>query len=208
MAETSDAYSLITGEGTPVERAYADYANKMKTLGNQARKSLVDTPSHKYDPAAKKMYSEEVSVLKSKLNVALKHAPMERQAQLQANFVMAAKRKENPDMDKDEVSKAKAQALSAARRKLGVSKKDVQVVITPREWEAIQAGAISNNMLEQILKNTDLDKIREYATPKQTGKFSSAQISRAKAMLNSGYTQAEVADQLGVSISTLRNAIK
>lgn len=208
MAEASDAYSLITGEGTPIERAYADYANKMKALGNQARKSLIDTPSHKYDPAAKKMYADEVSVLKSKLNVALKHAPMERQAQLQANMVMAAKRKDNPDMDKEELSRAKAQALSAARARLGVSKKDVQIAITPKEWEAIQAGAISNNMLEQILKNTDTDKIRDYATPKQTGKINAAQVSRAKAMINSGYTQAEVADQLGISISTLRNAIK
>lgn len=208
MGEAKDARELIEGVGTPIENVYADYANKMKALGNTARKSLVDTPSQKYDPSAKKVYSEEVSTLNSKLNIALKHAPMERQAQLQANMVIAAKRKDNPDMEKEELSRAKAQALSASRARLGVSKKDVEINITPKEWEAIQAGAISDNKLKQILSNTDLDKVREYATPKTTGKLSNAQIGRAKAMINSGFTQAEVADQLGISVSTLRNAIK
>lgn len=208
MAEASDAKELISGVGTPIEHVYADYANKMKALGNTARKSLVDTPSHKYNATARKAYSDEVSSLDSKLNIALKHAPMERQAQLQANMVIAAKRKDNPDMDKEEVSRAKAQALSASRSRLGVSKKEVEIDITPKEWEAIQAGAVSDSKLKQILNNTNLDKVRKYATPKNTGKLSTSQVSRAKAMINSGFTQAEVADQLGISVSTLRNAIK
>lgn len=41
MAETRDARTLSSG--TPQEEAYADYANTMKSLANQARREMVNT---------------------------------------------------------------------------------------------------------------------------------------------------------------------
>ena len=154
MAETRDAYSLSSG--TPQEQLYADYANKMKSLGNQARKEMVHTGKIEYSASAKETYLPEYKSLTAKLNIALKNAPRERQAQVIANSVVAAKEQENPDMTKSEKKKAKSQALSAARTSVGAKRENIK--ITDREWEAIQAGAISENKLYQILNNTDLGK--------------------------------------------------
>lgn len=52
---------------------------------------------------------------KSELDMALKNAPKERQAQLIANSVISAKHKANPDMTKEELKKLKGQALATAR---------------------------------------------------------------------------------------------
>lgn len=203
MAEAKDAYDLSSG--TPMENVYADYANRMKSLGNEARKALLATPLQKYNPSARKTYQAEVDSLNSKLNEALKNAPLERQAQLQANIQVAAKRKANPEMDNEEVSRLKSQALSAARSRNGASKS--KILITDREWEAIQAGAISNNQLVRILNNTDMDRIKQLATPRSSSGLTTSQLSRAKSLLQNGYTQAEVASQLGISTSTLLNAL-
>lgn len=204
MAKVEDAYELSSG--TLMENAYADYANRMKALANEARKAYEAAPSQKYSPSAKKVYEKEVADLKAKLNTALKNAPLERQAQLYANLIVQAKKKANPSMDYDDLKKIKSQALAASRARVGANKKRVQ--ITSKEWEAIQAGAISNNLLVRILNNTDLDVIRAYATPKSSGGLSTSDISRAKALIASGHTQAEVAAQLGISTTTLFNALK
>ena len=96
MAETKDARTLSSGH--PVEEAYADYANKMKSLANQARKEMVSTGKIPYSASAKAVYQAEVDSLSAKLNVALKNAPRERQAQVIANAVVTAKKQDNPDM--------------------------------------------------------------------------------------------------------------
>ena len=127
--------------------------------------------------------------------------PMERQAQIIANSLLEAKRKDNPDMDKEEIKKLKGQLLAESRIRLGAKKK--QIEITPKEWEAIQSGAVSNNVLMQILSNTDLDLVKQYATPREHKGMSSSKIARAKSMAALGYTQAEIADMLGVSTTTL-----
>lgn len=203
MAEATDAYTLSSG--TPMEAVYAEHANKLKALGNEARKAMVSTPNVKYSPSAATTYAKETASLKAKLNIALKNKPLERQALLLANAVVKNKRHANPDMTKEELEKIKTQAFTAARARTGSEKKPV--LITPPEWDAIQAGAISNSMLNKILDNTDLDVVKGYATPrKQTG-ISSAKISRANAMLSSGYTYAEIADALGVSITALHEAV-
>lgn len=204
MAETKDARELSSG--TEMEEVYADYANRMKALGNEARKEYIHTPSLKYSPSAKKTYQAEVDTLNSKLMVAKKNAPLERQAQLKANLEVSAKLKNNPDLDKDQVKRLKGQALTGARIRTGANK--IRVKITPKEWEAIQAGAITGSKLKEILDNTDTDVVRAYATPRKSSSLSSSQLSRAKRLLDSGnYTQAEVADQLGISVSTLYNAL-
>lgn len=204
MAEVDDAFKLSSG--TPIEAVYAEYANSMKKMGDQARKDWASMSLPKANPVAKKMYEKESESLLAKLRIAISNKPLERQAQLQANIVVAAKRNDNPSMDKEELGKVKSQALAAARVRVGASRK--QVDVTPKEWEAIQAGAISSTKLAEILDHTDLDVIRNYATPKISSGMSKASIARAEAMLAAGYTQADVADQLGVSVGSLRYAMQ
>lgn len=203
MAETNDARTLSSG--TPQEEIYATYANKMKALGNQARKEMLATGTLKYSSSAKEIYKAEVDSLMSKLNVSLKNAPRERQAQLIANAEIKAKKEAYPDMTKEEIKKAKQTALVTARRKVGAER--TQIDITDKEWEAIQAGAISDNKLSQILNHTDIDKIRERATPRNKNTLKPAQINKAKAMKASGYTTAEIAQALGFSASTVNKCL-
>lgn len=199
MAETRDARTLSSG--TPQEEAYADYANKMKSLANQARKEMVNTGKIAYSASAKAAYEPEVTSLMAKLNVALKNAPRERQAQVIANATVAAKKKGNPDMTSSEIKKANQQALSSARASVGAKRSSIE--ITDREWEAIQAGAISENKLTQILNNTNIDTLRQRATPRATTSLSTAKQNRISAMSNSGYSTSEIAEALGISTSTV-----
>ena len=207
-AETDNAYTLAsgyleTGHTTRIERIYAEHSNKLRALANEARKEYISTPNIKVNPSAKKTYSEEVKSLDAKLNIALKNAPRERQAQLIANSIISKKKKDNPDISKDELKKIKDQALAEARSRTGTIKRsDRNIVITDREWEAIQAGAISNNKLQQILRNTDEDKLKERAMPR-TDKVQSSAIARARALIAAGYTQADAAEAIGISASTL-----
>lgn len=204
MAEAEDARRLSSG--TPMESVYATHANRLKALANSARKTAWGSPSIQRSPSAAKTYAREVASLTSKLNVALKNAPLERRAQLLANGVVSAKKRANPDMDGAEVKKIKSQALAEARSRTGAKK--ARVDITSREWEAIQAGAISNNRLGKILDNADLDQIKKYATPRTNMGLSTAAVARARSMQNLGYTQSEIADALGVSASTINRELK
>lgn len=203
MYETDNAFTLSSG--TPMETIYAAHANKLKELANLARKDSVNTLPMKYSPSAKKVYESEVSSLKASLNLAIKNKPLERQAQLLANTVVSTKREANPDMDAADIKKVKGQALMEARTRTGAKKQ--QIEITDKQWEAIQAGAVSTNTLTQILNNTDVDKIKQLATPRTTKTMTTVKVNKAKNMLALGYTQAEVADQLGVSTSTLAKAV-
>lgn len=201
MAETKDARTLISDADTPIERKYAEYANQMKALANRARLEIVRTKDIPYSPSAKETYKVEVESLNSKLNVSLKNAPRERQAQLRANATVAAKKQANPDMTKAEIKKAGQQALVKARIEVGAKRETIK--ITDREWEAIQAGAISNNKLQQIVAHTDTDELRQRATPRATTTLSNAKISKIQNMRASGYTNAEIAEAIGVSASTV-----
>ena len=201
MFEADDAYTLVSKAKNPTELAYAEYANAMKAMGNAARKAMITTKDTPYNPEARTIYKKEVDSLEAKLNVALKNAPRERQAQTIANAVVQAKKKDNPDMTNKEIKKAGQQALDAARRQVGAKKE--QVVITDREWEAIQAGAISTNKLKKILDNADMDKVKQLATPKSSNKVNTQTINRIKTLKANGYTNAEIANKLGISTSTV-----
>lgn len=209
MAETDDARTLISEAGTPMEKLYADYANKMKSLANQARKEMVTTGKIQYSASAKAAYEPEVKSLMAKLNTALLNAPRERQAQLRANAEVNAKRAENKDMKPADIKKAGQRALSKYRTELGsVARRDRSIKVTDKEWEAIQAGAISENTLMKILANTDADSLRQRATPRTTNTVSAAQVNRIKALRASNYTLAEIASKLGVSPTTVSKYIK
>ena len=206
MAETHDARTLISDANTPMERAYAEYANHMKNLANKARLEAASTGKIAYSQAAKRAYQSEVTSLEEKLKRARSNAPKERQAQLLANAEVKAKREANTEMSKDEIKKAGQQALTKYRTSLGAKKESIN--ITDKEWEAIQAGAISENKLTQILNNSDKDRLRQLSTPRTTTNLSSAKVNKIKAMSNSNYTLQEIAKSLGVSTSTVSKYLK
>lgn len=196
-----DVRSLSTG--TPQEEAYANYANRLKALGNQARKSYLATPTATYDPQAKKTYQAQVDSLNAKLNVAAKNAPRERQAQIIAGSVVRAQKQDNPGMKSADIRKAGQIALQNARQKVAASGKSTRIDITDLEWQAIQAGAISDSKLSQILRYADEEKFKARALPKQTTTLSPARVSKIKAMERSGYSIDEIAKAIGVSTSTV-----
>lgn len=202
ISVVDDVRSLSSG--TRQEDAYADYANKMKSLANRARKEYVATGNLKYNSSAAMVYNKEVQHLKDQLNVAAKNAPRERQAQALANSRIKAKIQDNPGLEKDkkELRKIKQVELNNARAEVGAGSKQNRIKITDREWDAIQAGAISDNMLTQILKYTDTDRLRELATPRSKT-MSTSKVNRMKAYAKAGYTISEIADALGVSSSTV-----
>jgi hypothetical protein len=204
LAETRDAHTLSSG--TPIERLYANHSNKLKALANQARLDALNTPPAKWSPSAKQTYSKEVASLNAKLATAKSNAPLERHAQTVAGTIIRAARNDNPNMDKKVETKIKYMALEEARRRTGAHK--TKIKITTEEWDAIQAGAISDSKLQEILNNADMDIVRAHATPKTEILMSPAKTTRATAMLASGYDRLEVARALGVSLSTLDEATK
>ena len=206
MAETNDAFTLSSG--TKIEEKYATHANKLKDLANQARKASYFTPSLKYSPSAKKTYAPEVSSLIFKLNEALKKQPYERQAQLLSNKIFESKLRDNPGMDKADQKKIKNQALMEARSRVTPSNIQKNIDITDREWEAIQAGAITETKLRQILDFADIDVLRERATPRTQRGVTDAQLSRIRSLAANGYTTAEIAEAVGVSSSTVLRELK
>lgn len=206
MAEVTDARKLSSGN--PKEEVYADYANAMKALANQARLEARHAGKVAYSATARTAYQKEVDSLNVKLNIALMNAPKERKAQMIANTEVKAKQQANPDMTKKEIKKAKQVALNNARNQVGASGKDTRIQITDKEWEAIQAGAISETTLKQIITKADSNRVRQLATPRTTTSLSNAKISKIKAMSNSNYSLSEIAEALGVSTSTVSKYLK
>ena len=204
MAEAKDAFSLSSG--SKIESVYAEHANALKSLANQARKLMIETPNLVYSPTAKQTYAKEVESLKAKLRLAYRNKPNERQAQLLANKIISMKKEANPNLTPSDIKKIKGLALEEARARTGAKKPKID--ITDAEWNAIQLGAISNNTLSQIIMNTDLDALRVRATPRSSYKMTEAKTNRAKLMLSSGYTISEVANAIGVSTSTIQETLK
>lgn len=209
MKETDDAYKLVSAARHPMEMIYADYANSMKSLANQARKEKMSTGKIKYDAAAKEKYAPQVASLTRKLNDALLNHTRERAAQRLANAEVDAKKKANDAMSKEDIKKAGQQAIEKYRNSVGsIARRDRAIDITDDEWEAIQAGAISETKLKQILDNTDIDKLRERATPKTTKSLSTTKINGIKAMAASNYTIQQIAEKYNVSPSVVYEYLK
>lgn len=205
MYEEPDAMRLSSG--TPMENIYGEYANAMKALGNKARLEASHIRPYKQNTSAHEVYLKEVKELEAALALAKKNAPLERKAQMLANKFFQLKKQDNPELeyDKDKQKKVKGQCLEEARYRVGAKKALIDP--TDRQWEAIQAGAISSNKLEEILKNCDIDKIKKRATPRTPKGISPAKLSTAKLRLNRGYSPDDVAMSLGVSVSTLYRAL-
>lgn len=214
MAETDDAYTLVSKYRHTMELVYADYANEMKNLGNKARIEMVNTGKIPYSSTAKKTYAVEVKSLMDKLDNSDLNKIKERSAQRKANTEISTKKKAYFEANGEELKgetlrKLSQQALNKYRQEVGsISRRDRNIEITDKEWEAIQAGAISENTLKRILAATDIDKLRQRATPKLVNTLSQAQINRAKAMAASNYTLDDIAKKLGVSPSTISKHLR
>lgn len=215
MLETDDARTLLSANPRPMELLYADYANDMKALANKARVAMVKTGNTAVDKEAKRTYANEVKSLKDKLDNAELNRPRERQALRIANSRINAKKEayketNGKDMPKGDLKKISQQEVTKARIETGtLSRKKRNIEITDNEWKAIQAGAVSENTLTKILNNTDIDKLRERATPKSSSlALSAAKVNMIKSMAASNYTTAEIARKLGVSSSTVSKYLK
>ena len=208
MAETDDAYTLLSPDRHPMELVYADYANSMKALANQARLEVGNTGKIAYSKSAAAIYKDEVKSLDEKLKAAELNTVRERAAQRMANAEIKAK-KEAGQITKADSKKVGQRALSKYRTEVGsITRKDRNIQITDKEWAAIQAGAISESKLIRILNNTDTAVLRQRATPRTTSTLSTAKINRIKAMSSSNYSLKEIAEALNLSVSTVSNYLK
>lgn len=198
---TKDVRDLSSG--TPQENAYADYANKMKALANQARAAYKNAGTLRYSASAAEEYAPEVSRLESALKLAQLNAPKERRAQRIAASRAEAKIQANGITDKDVKKLIRREAIKQARYETGADGKGTRINISKGEWRAIQAGAITDTKLTQILRYADADVVRSYATPRTRAAMPQSKINRARAMSRSGFTYKEIADALGYSASTI-----
>ena len=208
ISETKDARTLSSG--TIQENLYADFSNKLKAMANQARKEAVNMKGIQRNPEAAKTYAPEVASLKEKYNNMVANKPKERKAMLIANANIKAKIQEqglDPTIDKKEIKKISSVEMQRARDSVGASGRKSKITFTDREWEAVQAGAISDNMLTKFLNSSDSDEIVKRAMPKNVAVMTSAKMSKANAMLKSGYSYAEIAKACGVPESTVYSAL-
>jgi hypothetical protein len=121
MAEAKDARELLGENPTEMERVYADYANAMKALGNEARKASLTVVEPTVNREAKTKYAAQVQSLEDKLIEAKKNAPLERQATLIAGHLVALKKEDNPDMSAGELKKVRGKAIVQARQMNGAA---------------------------------------------------------------------------------------
>ena len=209
MEQTRDAFTLVSQARNPVELAYAEYANYLKALANEARKETYNLHPTKYDPLAAKTYASEVKSLNDKYKDLEVRKPLENAANREADTMIKGWYEDNPGATSEQKGKAKQRILTYCRKKRGLTGASSTIEITPKEWEAIQAGAISSKRLNTLLRKANMDVIREYAMPKQNGKLSQAQISRIKAMAaNPNISNAQIAEALNINVSTVINYLK
>jgi hypothetical protein len=210
LAESKDGYTLegkALSSGTYIESVYADHSNKLKRMANGARLESIKTTPIPYSREAFTTYRKEVASLDAKYKAAISSKPIQRKAQLLGEAIYKDKIVENPGMSGHDKQKEKGRALVLARSRLDAAKTTIN--ITPREWQAIEMGAISNTRFKNILRQSDMDQVRKYATPRTANPgLSSGKTTRAKALLKNGYTNSEVAAALGVPVNQIRDINK
>ena len=209
MDETDDARTLISVKQHPMEYVYAEYANSMKALANEARRTYLETKDIQYNAKMALEYKDEVRSLDTKYKNAIMNAPIEREVMRRANATIQERIKENPGMSNSDIKKQKDRLIKQYRDELGsVSRKNRNIDITDREWEAIQAGAIAATRLNGILANSDPAKLKERAMPRTSITLTPGKIARLNNMRGSGLTIQQMADALGVSTSTITKYLK
>lgn len=210
MSVVDNAYDILKpgvmkSDLQKIEIVYADHANRMKALALEARKLARETVDISYDPSAAKAYPEEVAKFDADISAIKRNQPLERQAQLIATKWVRAKKLDNPNLDKEHWERLKRQELEAARKLVGANR--VKVTLTDRQWEAIQAGAISKSKLLDIVTYVDGDRLRELAVPRSNHGMTPAMVARAKTLYAQGHTLTDIADALEVSPSTISKVV-
>lgn len=200
-----DAFDLVFDKNNPKEVAYANYSNTLRAMANEARKEYMVTGDIAFNKQAEEKYHEEAEHLLSELKVSELNAPRERLAQLYSRSVYLSM-KDNPEFSKKDLKKAADNALAEGRVRFGAQRHKID--ITPKEWEAIQSGAINKTNLKKILQYADSDKVRQYATPRDTISLTTGQKARILAALESGKSSALLAEQYNVSVSTINRLRK
>lgn len=208
LAVVKDAYELSAGYY--IETVYAEHSNKLKALANEARKEARSTGKLERNKTAAETYKDVVGPegsLSKKIRLAELEAPKERQAQILATSTIRARVEANPDLktDKDKLRKISAKILNEARDAVngGVHKKRYQIELSDREWDAIQAGAISDTQFRRVLRYSDTLQLKKRALPRTSTGMKASAKSRARMMLLAGYAPSTVAKDLGVSVQTL-----
>ena len=203
LSTKDSAYDLVSDTRNPKEMAYARFSDSLRAMANEARKAIASTGDIEFNKQAEAQYHEEAEHLQKELMKAELNAPRERMAQLYARGITLARMRDNPDMTKKEQKKLSQKALVDGRIKFNAHRHKIN--ISPREWEAIQAGAINKTKLKGILKYADSEQVRKYATPRATAKLTPGQITRIKSALDSGVSAAVLAEQYNVSATTINS---
>lgn len=213
MLEEDDAYNLLsnskTGTRNPIERYYAEYANNLKDLAREARKIYAKTPNLKKDNEAYKVYKKDADELMAQVYKASKNQFRERQANAIANAetraYMKAWNAENPKASTNRQRKARKkfedQAIRRAREQVG--SKRTKITLTDRQWEIMNSGAIGVENQKLVLKYVDREDLIKKSRPKTWNQLSDAKVAQIKAKAASGYTNAEIAEMLGCSKTTV-----
>ena len=112
---------------------------------------------------------------------------------------------DSPDLrdDSDRRAKYERRYIKDARARVGAD--HYKVEFTEREWQAVKHGAITENFLSDLIAEADADHVRQMSSPRAKTALTSAQQSTLRRLKKSGYTNADIADALGVSPSTVRN---
>ena len=200
-----DSTNLVYDKTNVKEMAYAEYSNKMKALANDARKEAINTKEYKRDADAAKKYANVVSEMAAEYNEVLKNKPLERSAQVLASSNYNQWKRTHTDADDEDCKKMRTILINNERRKLGKTK--VVMDINDERWEAIQAHAIAPSKLKDYYSVMDKDKVYQYALPKTKSTISDATKSRVMSLANGNATLADIADTLGISISTVANIL-
>lgn len=206
MDITADAKALVKDPNNIIETSYAEYANALKSMANEARKEAIVGPKLIYSPEANKKYAVEVADLMAQMNEASKNKPRERQAQTLANIWYAHYIDANGELDKEDAKKIKDKMLKKARAEVGAAR--VEINISDKQWEAIQAGAISHSKLMTILSKADQERFYSLALPKETAAITPAKETKIRAMIASGFSISDIVEGTKLSRSTIEQYIK
>lgn len=196
---------------TKMELIYADFSNKLKSMANDARKEKISIKAYPYNKSAAEAYKPEAESLRKKLEISLKNAPLERQAQMIANDIVWKKYKSViGDIGykewKKERGKVRKYALDSARNQVGaLSKKKRKIVPTDREWQAIQSRGIHMSTVEDIINEMDETDLKQRVFPK-TRTISPAMKALIRT-LSKNHTAEEIAQMKGLSVSAVKSVI-
>lgn len=213
-----NAFDLVSDINNPVEVAYAKFANTMHDIAKKARYTAVNTQGVTYSKSAYLAFKDDVDNLLEQVRKAELNRPRERAAQTLAN----AKRQidierwkeahpgysntEYKNYMKEYKKKVATKSLTNSRATVGAARSEI--ILTDRQWQAINLNAINQTNLNKIFKYANMDDVRARALPRNDQSLSTAKLAKMKAMRASGYSNAEIAESLDVSVSTVTNYIK